>query len=560
MRRVRAYVSCLAIISSALGFAASLPATAYAKDEQSDSARSAVKMTLFKNKAKNIRLNYPFADATVGAPDIADIYPISDRQLYVVGKSVGRTNVLLFDNEKRLIGSVDVDVKLDDRAMSDELQTAAGVPGVQVQDVDENIVLRGRGRDAPSIARAVSAAQGLSKNPIVNAMKLGGSQQVMLKVRFVEANRAGIRAFGVRWQAILNNRLAGAVGRTVGRSTMFNNGLQPGATGAGGSATVPGAAVGPYVNGQPFNGALPIVFDVVQNALTRTSPTATIIAQLVNTGGGSLDAVISALEEQNVIRSLAEPNLVALSGESAEFIAGGQIPVPVPQAGSFGAAAFVTIQWKDFGVKLNFTPTVLEDKVISLKLEPEVSDLDYTNAVTINNITVPAIVLRRARTTVELRDGQSFAIAGLIQEKSQRDVEQLPWLGSVPVLGALFRSTEFQKRETELVALVTPHLVKPVPPGNKDPRLKTPLDTTMAGNDFDLFVRGKAELSKTPPTYLTETGVEQPLAGGIAPGAPETAPTPVASPDPLTRFFGALTPQQSYIPDPQPSAPQGIPQ
>ncbi|WP_424362199.1 type II and III secretion system protein family protein [Methylocystis parvus] len=507
-------------------------------------------MTLFKNKAKNIRLNFPFADATVGAPNIADIYPISDRQLYVVGKDVGRTNILLFDNEKRLIGSVDVDVKLDDRAMSNDLQAATGAPGVQIQDVDENLVLRGRGRDAPSIANAVNASQGLGKGPVVNATKVTGSQQVLLKVRFVEANRAGIRALGVRWQGIINNRVAGVVGRAVPRSTMFVNGLQPGLTGAGqsGGALVPGAAAGP------------VVFDVVSNALTRTSPTATIIAQLVNTGAGSLDAVISALEEQNVIRSLAEPNLVALSGETADFVAGGQIPVPVPQAGSFGTAAFVTIQWKEFGVRLNFTPTVLADKVISLKLEPEVSDLDYTNATVINGIAVPAITLRRARTTVELRDGQSFAIAGLIQEKSQRDIEQVPWLGSVPVLGALFRSTEFQKRETELVALVTPYLVKPVPAGNKDPRLKTPLETTMAGNDFDTFLRGKAELSKTPSTYLTETGVEQPLAGGIAPGAPESAPTPVASPDPLTRFFGALTPQQSYVPDPQPSAPQGIPQ
>lgn len=546
MRRASGLAIRLVFVSISFLSVGSLPA--HAMDVRSETGRSTIKMTLFKNKAKNIRLNYPFADATVGAPEIADIYPISDRQLYVVGKDVGRTNILLFDNEKRLIGSVDVDVKLDDRAMSGELQAATGAPGVQIQDVDENIVLRGRAKDAPTMARAATAAQGLTKNPVVNGAKVSGSQQVLLKVRFVEANRAGIRALGVRWQGILNNRVAGVVGRTRDTSTLFRNGLQAGAPGIGGSALVPGGAVGP------------IVFDVATNALTRTSPTATIIAQLVNTGAGSLDAVISALEEQNVIRSLAEPNLVALSGETADFVAGGQIPVPVPQAGSFGTAGFVTIQWKEFGVRLNFTPTVLDDKVISLKLEPEVSDLDYTNAVLINSIAVPAITLRRARTTVELRDGQSFAIAGLIQEKSQRDIEQLPWLGSVPVLGALFRSTEFQKRETELVALVTPYLVKPVPPGNKDPRLKTPLETTMAGNDFDLFLRGKAELSKTPATYLTETGVEQPLAGGIAPGAPESSPTPVASPDPLTRFFGALTPQQSYIPDPQPSAPQGIPQ
>lgn len=501
------------------------------RDDPAGRVQTISRMTIIQNKSKSLSLRYPYADATVGAPDIADIVPLSDRQLYVVGKKVGRTNVLLFDNEKRLIGTVDVDVRLDAGGLGSDVRAASGGGGIQVQDVQGNIVLKGDGRDAPTIHRAMSVAGGLGGSPVVNALRLRSPQQVMLKVRFVEANRLAVRSVGVRWQAILNNRLAGVIGSGSSTSRLAGAGL------FAGSSTRPG---GPIV---PNGAAGPAVFDVLTNSLTRASPVATILTQLVNTGAGSLDVVISALEEQGVLRSLAEPNLVALSGESAEFIAGGQIPVPIAQTAGAGLGGgivtpAITIQWKDFGVKLNFTPTVLADSVISLKLEPEVSDLDYSNAVTLQGYVVPAITIRRARTTVELRDGQSFAIAGLIQSKSFRDIEQVPWLGSVPVLGALFRSTEFQKQETELVALVTPYLVKPVPPGNKDPRLKTPLETAMPGNDFDLFLNGTPELAKNTPVYVTPTGMEQPVQGAIAPGAPGPQPPALAPADSIQQFFG----------------------
>lgn len=296
--------------------------------------------------------------------------------------------------------------------------------------------------------------------------------------------------------------------------------------------------------------SLPLV-DVVGGAGGVGSPFATIITEILNNSSARLDVVLSALEEQNVIRKLAEPNLIAMSGETADFLAGGEYPVPVVSAASAGALPTVSIIYKDFGVKLSFTPTVLSRGVISLKLMPEVSELDFANAVAIAGTVVPSLTTRRARTTVELRDGQSFAIAGLLQADSTRLQDQLPWLGSVPVLGALFRSSAYRARETELVVLVTPYLIKPVPPAKK---LKTPLDSSLAGNDIDYFLNGQPEVPKTPPFTFNPFGGLQSLFGGIEPGPPAPAPVPVpvaapvAAPDPVV---AAPAPASAPAPVPQ---------
>src|SRR6185436_12680420 len=203
--------------------------------------------------------------------------------------------------------------------------------------------------------------------------------------------------------------------------------------------------------------------------------------------GLQADGLLQALEERGVIRRLAEPNLTALSGDTASFLAGGEFPIPV--SSTLGST---TVEWKKYGVGLAFTPTVLGDSVINLKIEPEVSQIDPTTSVSVGSVSVPALIVRRANTTVELRDGQSFAIAGLLQATSSTDQKQLPWLADVPVLGALMRSAAYQKKETDLVIIVTPRLVRPARPG--DP-LRTPLDTTKPANDPDLFLLGQAELT-----------------------------------------------------------------
>ena len=220
---------------------------------------------------------------------------------------------------------------------------------------------------------------------------------------------------------------------------------------------------------------------------------------MINTHGLQIDALISALEEKGLVKTLAEPDLVALSGETAKFLAGGEIAVPVVQPGSGGGTPTVTIEWKNYGVGLAFTPTVLNKGIINLRLDPSVSELDTAHAILVNGSLIPGIIDREVHTSVELRDGQSFAIAGLLQAQSNNDISQIPWLGNVPVLGALFRSTSYQKQETDLVVIVSPHLVRPVRPGQ---HLATPFDTTLPANDIDLFLMGDTERQKRYTDYV----------------------------------------------------------
>lgn len=515
--------------------AAQLPAWGAEQDDSGQGEAHLGRITLVKNKSNNIRLHESFSNATVGSPDIVDIVPVSDRQLYVVGKQTGTTNIMFYDRTKRLVGVVDVEVKLDTGHLGRKIREVTGGADIRVHDVGGRLLLSGNGRDAQTMERAMDVAGGLGGAPVVNAMRLKSNQQVLLQVRFVEANRSAARSLGVRWQGLVNNRVAGVIGSQSGSSRLASAGLIPGQSTRLGGPVVPNA------------GGVGAAFDVVSSSLTGASPVATILAQVVNTNRIGLDVVLSALEEKGVVRRLAEPNLVALSGESAEFLAGGEFPVPIAQGAVAGVAqTAITVQWKEWGVRLRFTPTVLSGDVISLKLEPEVSDLDYTRGVQINGTSIPGLLSRRARTTVELRDGQSFAIAGLIEARSDRTIDQVPWLGSVPVLGALFRSSEFAQGETELVALVTPHLVRPSAPGNRDPRLKTPLDASLAGNDIDFFLGGAPEVEKRTPVVVSRRGAPQPAAGAISNevtgSIPKQGETEEATPqtDPLTNFLDGV--------------------
>jgi pilus assembly protein CpaC len=250
------------------------------------------------------------------------------------------------------------------------------------------------------------------------------------------------------------------------------------------------------------------------------SPFGVILAEIVNKGV-QIDSLITALETKGLLQRLAEPNLVALSGDTASFQAGGQFPVPIAVTSGIGIAT-PTIEFKDFGVLLKFRPTVLDNGIINLAINPEVSELDFTNAVSISGTTIPSITRRTATTTVELRDGQSFAIAGLLQADNTRNISQLPWIGSVPVLGALFRSAAYQKSETDLVIIVTPTFVQPAAPGA---RLATPFDNTVPSNDVDFFLLGQTERRKQVTDYVAKGGNVQGPYGymiGVAQGPSDT--------------------------------------
>jgi pilus assembly protein CpaC len=296
--------------------------------------------------------------------------------------------------------------------------------------------------DSVSAAKAVSLARQYGPE-VMNDLTVRSSQQVMLEVRFVEASRNAGKELGINWRA---------AGRNFGSAT--NAGLNFAAT----------SGLGLPSGNTPFG---------------------TLIGRVLSSGVEA-DVIVQALEERGLARRLAEPNLITMSGEKANFLAGGEFPVPVQ-----GDKDRITVEYKKFGVSLSFTPTVLANGVINLRIEPEVSQLDYTNTVRTATVAVPALIVRRASTVVELRDGQSFAVAGLLQSVNQETQEQLPWLADVPIIGTLFRSAAFERKETDLAIIVTPRLVKPAKPGQ---RLKTPLDATAQANDADRFLLGQTEV------------------------------------------------------------------
>jgi pilus assembly protein CpaC len=427
------------------------------------------------NKSRTIRILRPFTTAVVGSPEIADVLPMSDRSLYIQGKKVGTTNLSIFDEGQRLVSVIDLEVAVDTETLREKIVSSTGSRGIRVSSNNGQIVLSGQASDAIAVDRAISVAKGFAPNGVVNAMSVPASQQVLLKVRFLEASRDAGRQLGVNW--FQGNQSA----------TRVTN------TGQGG-----------FINGTPTNatpGSIPLVQTLGTLAGTANPPFGVVLANLVN-GGTTIDVLVTALETQGLVRRLAEPNLMALSGDTARFLAGGEFPVPIAAVSANGLVT-PTIDYKPFGVQLSFTPTVLANGVINLRIAPEVSQLDFSNSVTISGTTVPALIKRDAVTTVELRSGQSFAIAGLLQADDTRNRSQLPWIGSVPVLGALFSSMGYQKHETDLVIIVTPNLVQPAVPGQ---RLASPLDDHLPSNDADFFLFGQNELKKDFSGYVGSGG------------------------------------------------------
>jgi pilus assembly protein CpaC len=488
------------IIASALLGVAPGPlqhAQAQPQNEESGAVRHIV---VTVNKSRTLRIEKPFASAVVGSPDIVDALPMSDRTLYIQGKKVGTTNVSVFDPSQQLIGVIDVEVTLDTGNLQEKIRASTGSGGIRVGSSNGQIVLSGVAGNAVAAERAVQVAKSLvaEGGTIVNAMSVAPAQQVMLKVRFLEVERSASRELGVNWFGANNG---GNRGFATGRPDVVTQpGGRPAVTGvdaSGNPVPAPGSPAGSGAIG------LPIFTTAAGTLLSGAGPFGVAVANLASKGA-TLDVVLTALETKGLVRRLAEPDLIALSGDTASFLAGGEYPVPVCQAAAtIGGACAVTIQYQPFGVQLSFNPTVLENGIINLRLAPSVSELNFAQAVTINGFNIPSINKREARTTVELRDGQSFSIAGLLQTDHRRNIAQLPWIGSVPVLGALFSSKSFLATDTDLVVIITPHLVAPAVPGQ---RLATPLDNAMPSNDVDYFLMGQMEQRKAFRDYLTSGG------------------------------------------------------
>jgi pilus assembly protein CpaC len=410
-------------------------------------------------RSHTVETSRSFVDLVVGDPEIADVMPLTDKTLYVLGKKIGTTNVSIYDAGKQLVGVVEVEVAYNTARLAADIEHIAPGARARVSSANGRTVLSGQMDDGVSAAKAVSLARQYGPD-VMNDLTVRSSQQVMLEVRFIEASRNAGKELGINWRA---------VGQNFGSATKAGMNFAA----ASGLGTLP----------------------------SGNTPFGTLIGRVLSSGVEA-DVIVQALEERGLARRLAEPNLITMSGEKANFLAGGEFPVPVQ-----GDKDNITIDYKKFGVSLTFTPTVLANGVINLRIEPEVSQLDYTNTVRTATVAVPALIVRRASTVIELRDGQSFAVAGLLQSVNQETQEQLPWLADVPIIGSLFRSAAFERKETDLAIIVTPRLVKPAKPGQ---RLKTPLDATAAANDVDLFLVGqqeipvaKARVSGTAPLPLS---------------------------------------------------------
>ena len=431
------------------------------------------------NKSQVIRSDRPFARALIGNPEIADVLPLSNSSLYVLGKKAGTTSLTLYDRASNLIAVVDVVVGPDVISLKRQLAGSIG-ENVGARISNDSVVLEGIVSSAVAADRAVQLAETYAPGKVVNLLSIGSSQQVMLEVRFSEVKRSALKDIGFGF--FVDND-----------SGSFNGAI------GGGASLTPDPDTG---QGVVQLGSIVDSFGV----LTKT----------FGAFGLNFEAALNALERKGAITTLAEPTLVALSGETANFLAGGEFPVPVVQnAGTTGASAAISVEWKPFGVSLAFTPTVLADGVINMVVEPEVSSIDPTNVIVSNNLRIPGLLTRRAKTVVELRDGESFAMAGLLRTDFQDTVRQFPILGSIPIIGMLFKSTNFQREETELVIVVTPRLVRPVPAH----RIALPTDRASPPTEADLFLMGR-----------TDTGVPNgPGAIGI-PTAPAPAPQVVIPP------------------------------
>jgi len=425
-------------------------APAHARVIEVDAGTRSAAITIPIGKSENVHTDGAFSDVVVADPETADVVPLTDHSVSILGKKIGATRVSLYGEGKRLVGLVDVEVSYDIVRLGAEIARQFPHAKIKVSSLNGRLLLSGSAPDGLTVDKAMTFAKQFGPD-VVNSIQVSAPQQVLLAVRFIEVSRTASRELGIHWNVISQNV---------------------------------NAALGPTA------------------LLSGNAPFGSILASVLK-GSTNVDALIQALEQRHVARSLAEPNLVALSGDTANFLAGGEFPFPV--SASLGT---VTIEWKRFGVGLAFTPTVLGNGQINLKIEPEVSQLDPTNVVQVGNVAVPSLIVRRAHTTVELRDGQSFAMAGLLQNTGNANLEQLPWVADVPVLGALLRSTQYLKKETDLVIIVTPHLVQPARPG--DP-LRVPTDNAVAGNDADLFLLGRAELTK--PQRRALAGVPRPLTG-----------------------------------------------
>jgi pilus assembly protein CpaC len=408
------------------------------------------------NRAVVVESDSAFTELSIANPGIADISSLSNRTIYVLGKEPGRTTLTLLVADGRLITNVEVHVTPDIAEFKERLEQILPGEPIEVRTANDGIVLSGTVSSIARLDRALELANRYAPERVSNLMVVGGTQQVMLKVRFAEMQRSVSKSLSSSL-GVQGTGLGGDLGVSAGTGTLNTSSAIGGAFSGG---TIPGA--------NDNSGAFLFGF---------------------NAGGLEVGILLEALESRGVVRTLAEPNLTALSGQEAKFLAGGEYPVPTSQDNGS-----ISVEYKPFGVELNFIPTVVDQDIINLQLTASVSSIDPSNGITAGGFSIDAFQRRETSTTVEMRDGESFAIAGLLSDDFTDLNGQVPWLGDVPVLGSLFRSAEYARRQTELVIIVTPHLVTPT----RGEALALPTDRVRPPTERELFLFGRVAASNAP--------------------------------------------------------------
>ncbi len=477
-------------------------------------------LSIPRGKSAIIELPVDARDVMVSNPQIADAVLRSPRRIYIVGVAAGQTDAAFFDAGGRRILALNIRVDQDFGAVAQTISRLLPGSRVKVDAVNNSVILSGQVASAVDADRAVQIAQQFTAKPdqVVNMISIAGKEQVMLKVRIVEVQRNVIKQLGFNMSAIVGQ--AGSPQFLFGTAATFgvNGAILGGLQGAGYALNTTTQPESKTVSPTSYLNGLPIV--------CRTSCTnggQGVISTIQNTAGSTglnqAGSTIDAFERVGLVRTLAEPNLTAVSGESAKFLAGGEFPVPTGED-STGRA---TIEFKPYGVGLGFTPVVLSSGRISLKISTEVSELTSLGAFSLStgsstsssgtvvagaSITVPGLNVRRAETMVELPSGGAMMIAGLLKEETKQDLDSLPGLMNLPVLGALFRSRDYQEGETELVVIVTPYLVGPTSPAN----LQTPADGLQIANDAETILLGRLnKVYKAPPAAVAGRTYQGPV-------------------------------------------------
>ncbi len=427
-------------------------------------------IVLEAGKGTLIRLPKAAATVFIANPDIADVQVKSPELIYLSGKAPGDTVVYAVDAEDNVLLHSPVRVDHDLTRLRQSMRYLMPGEDIAVSSVDGALVLSGKvstaGRAEKARALAAALTTDIKGAHVVNDLAVTTPNQINLRVKIAEVNRSVLKALGVNWARPAGN----------------------------------GSNLKSQVGGAEFNTDNPVTGGQIANQNT--------IVGIFGAQGARISATFDALAQEGLITTLAEPNLTAMNGQTASFLAGGEFPVPVAAQpassnGSPVTGSQITVEFKTFGVSLDFTPTIVDATHVNLKIRPEVSQLSTNGAVTVSGFSIPALTVRRAETTVELGSGQSFALAGLLENNSEQDISKIPWLGDIPILGQLFRSDRFQHNESELVIIVTPYLVTP-----SNIALSAPTDGFVPPHDSQRVINSE--------TY--RQGLPGPAKGPVGPG------------------------------------------